>query len=387
MSSKAKDLIFDLEAREKLAEGINKLADVVAITLGPNGRNVGMYGDFGSSKITNDGNSIVSEITLKDPFANMGVELGKEVSEKIKEKSGDGTTTGILLLRSLVRNGVKHIAAGHNPMALKKGMEKALDAVLKEIDALATPIKDKKEICNIATASASGNREIGDIISECINKVGSTGVINIEEGDGIETVIEMVKGLQFDRGYLSAYFCTNTEKMLVEIEKPVVLITDKKITSIHEILPLLQSIATTGQELLVIADDIEGDALSTMVINKIRGTLKVVAVKAPSFGDQKKALLEDLCALTGATLVSEEIGMQLKDAKSDVLGSLEKVTISKDHTTVISPSSTKKAIERRVSQLLTQIKNTKKQTRKRKTRREMWKTARRCCDYSRGSWN
>lgn len=305
MSNTPKELIFEEEARNKLREGVEKLADVVGVTLGPKGRNVGLQASWGAPSITNDGNSIVKDIELKDQYANMGVSMGKEVAAKMKEICGDGTTSSILLLRSLVQNGVKNIASGSSPIVVKRGMDKAVEAIIQEIEKAAIEIKEEKEIRNIATASASGNAPIGDIITNAIQKVGKSGVITIEEGKGTETVVEMVEGMQFDRGYVSAYFCTNAEAMSVEMNNARLLITDKKISSVQEILPILQAVATTATDLLIIAEDIEGDALSTLVVNKLRGTLKVCAVKAPGFGDRRKALLQDIAVLTGATLVSE----------------------------------------------------------------------------------
>ena len=351
MSSTPKELIFEEEARNKLKEGIDKLADTVGVTLGPKGKNVGLESSWGAPTITNDGNSIVKDIELKDPYANMGVSMGKEVARKIKEHSGDGTTTGIILLRALVTQGVKNIASGGSPINLKRGIDKAVDFVLKEIDALATPVEKPEAIENIAVVSASGNQEIGKMIFDAIDKVGKEGVITIEEGKGTSTAIEMVEGMQFDRGYTSSYFCTNPETMQVEMEQASILITDKKISSIQEILPLLQSVSASGKGLFIIAEDIEGDALSTLVINKLRGSLKVAAVKAPGFGDRRKALLEDLAILTGGTVVSEEKGMNLKDATPDILGSAEKIEVSKDATIIVGGKGEKKALEDRIKQI------------------------------------
>ncbi len=351
MSSTPKQLIFEEEAREKLKEGIDKLADTVGVTLGPKGKNIGIESSWGAPTITNDGNSIVKEIELKDPYANMGVSMGKEVAQKIKDKSGDGTTTGIILLRALIKQGIKNIASGISPINLKRGIEKAIAIVMEELDAMATPVKKEEAIQNIATVSASGNKEIGKTIFEAITKVGKSGVITIEEGKGTTTTIEMVEGMQFDRGYTSPYFCTSAETMMVEIEQTGILITDKKISSIQEILPLLQSVASTGKGLVIIAEDIEGDALSTLVVNKLRGNLKIAAVKAPGFGDRRKAILEDIAVLTGATVVSEDKGMQLKDATVEVLGSAEKIEISKDNTTIVGGMGRKEEIDARIKQI------------------------------------
>ncbi len=348
---KVKEIIFEEEARTALYEGINQLADVVSITLGPKGRNVGLGTSWGSPTITSDGNSIAKDVELKDRFGNMGVSMGKEVAAKIKEKAGDGTTTGIVLLRALVQAGVKNIASGANPIAIKRGMDKALEALLKEIDAMALSIKNSADTRNIATVSASGNSEVGAKIAECFDKVGKTGVVTIEEGKGIETTLELVDGMQFDRGYLSAYFATNGEKLTVEMALPYLLITDKKISSAQEILSILQHIATTGQQLVIIAEDIEGDALSTLVVNKLRGTLKVAAVKAPGFGDRKKALLEDIAALTGAQVVTEEKGLLLREAGPDVLGRADQVLIDKEKTTIVGGKGKAQEIKARVIQI------------------------------------
>ena len=349
--STPKELIFEEEVRTKLRDGIDKLADIVGVTLGPKGRNVGLQASWGAPTVTNDGNSIVKDIELKDQYANMGVSLGKEVAAKMKEKCGDGTTSSILLLRALVQNGVKNIASGASPITLKRGMDKALDAILLELDKASIAIKSEKETRNIAVASASGNEEIGAMIADAVQKVGKEGVITIEDSKSTETTVEMVEGMQFDRGYVSAYFCTNAEAMSVEMNNAKLLITDKKISSVQELLPILQSIASTATELLIIADDIEGDALSTLVVNKLRGTLKVCAVKAPGFGDRRKALLEDIAILTGGTLVSEETGNPLKDATADVLGSAEKIVITKDKTTLVGGHSNAKKIQARIKQI------------------------------------
>lgn len=356
MSATPKDIIFEEEARNCLSDGISQLADAVSITLGPRGRTVGLQASWGSPTITSDGNSIAKEIELKDPFRNIGASMAKEVAAKIKEKSGDGTTTGIVLLRALVQAGVKNIASGANPIAIKRGMDKTLEMLLKEIDAMALTVKDSRDTRNIATVSASGDKEIGDRIGECFDKVGKSGVVAIEEGKGTETSIEMVEGMQFDRGYASAYFCTNGEKLTVEMNEPNVLITDKKITSAQDILPILQHIATTGQELLIIADDIEGDALSTLVVNKLRGTLKVAAVKAPGFGDRRKAMLEDLAILTGAQLVTEEKGLLLRDSEADVLGKASQILITKEKTTIVGGKGEPIELKARVAQIENEIK-------------------------------
>jgi chaperonin GroEL len=358
MATTPKEIIFEEKAREKLLSGIRQLADVVAFTIGPKGRNVGIEKSWGVPTITNDGNSIVKEMEIKDPFENMGVSMAKEVAQKIKDKCGDGTTTGTLLLKAFVENGIKQVASGASPIGIKRGMDKAVEAIVKELEKMAIPVKDNKEVCNIATVSASGDKAIGDTIGAAMAKVGKSGVITIEEGKTTETTIELVEGMQFDRGYISAYFCTNAEKMIAELSHCQILLIDKKLSNIHELLPVLQSTASTGRELLIIAEDVEGDVLSTLVVNKLRGTLKVTAVKAPGFGDRRKAMLQDIAVLTGATVVSEDTGMSLKEISPDVLGSAEKVTVTKDATTIIQGAGDQKAIAARVKQIDAEIANT-----------------------------
>lgn len=355
MSTTPKDIIFEEEARNYLLTGIKKLADIVAFTLGPKGRNVGLEKSWGAPTITNDGASIIRDIQLPDKYENMGVAMAKEVVQKIKEKCGDGTTTGALLLRALVETGIKNISSGASPIGLKRGIDKAVDAVVKAIEKAAIPVKTKKETSNVATVSASGNREIGDMIAEAMEKVSNSGAITIEEGKTTETTIELVKGMKFDRGYISPYLCTNLEKMIVEMNHAQILLVDKKISNIHELLPVLQATATAGKELLIIAEDIEGDALSTLVVNKLRGTLKVAAVKAPGFGDRRKAMLQDIAVLTGATVVSEEIGMSLKEIPASSLGSAEKVMITKEATTIVGGEGSPEQIAARIKQLDAEI--------------------------------
>lgn len=361
MSTTPKEIIFEEQAREMLLKGIKKLADVVAFTLGPKGRNVGLERSWGSPTITNDGNSIVKDITLKDQYENMGVSMAKEVAQKIKEKCGDGTTTGTLLLCALVENGIKHIAAGASPIGIKRGMDKAVEAIVKEIEKNAIAIKSKTETQNIATVSASGNEEIGKMIADAMEKVGKSGVITIEEGKGTETSIEIVEGMQFDRGYISSYFCTNRDKMIAELEQPLILIVDRKITSVHEFLPVLQNVVMTKRALLIIAEDIEGDALATLVVNRLNPQvgLKVAAVKAPGFGDNRKAMLQDIAVLTGATVISEEVGMSLKEIPTTALGSADKVTINKEHTVIVNGGGQEKEIKARIKQLEKEVENSK----------------------------
>lgn len=360
MSSSPKEIIFEEAARAYLLAGIKKLADVVAFTLGPKGRNVGLEKGWGPPTITNDGSSIVKDITLQNQYENMGVSMAKEVVQKLKEKSGDGTTTGIILLKALSEGGIKHVTSGASPISIKRGMEKALEAVVKEIEKTAIPIKNNKEIQNIATASASGNEEIGKTIAEAMEKVGKSGVITIEEAKGTETTVELVEGMQFDRGYISAYFCTNMDKLTVELsQSPQILIVDKKINNVHEILPVLTAVATSGRELLIIAEDVEADALSTLVVNKLRGTLKIVAVKSPGFGDNRKAMLQDIAVITGATVISEDTGMNLKEIPATALGSAEKILVTKEHTVIVNGAGQAKEIQARVKQIEAEMEATK----------------------------
>lgn len=352
MSTTPKEIIFEEAAREYLLTGIKKLAEVVAFTLGPRGRNVGLEKSWGAPTITNDGSSIVKDITLKNVYENMGVEMTKEMVQKIKEKCGDGTTTVTLLLKALAENGIKQISAGASPIGIKRGMDKALEALLAELQKASIPVKGDKEIRNIATASASGNEEIGNMIADAMKKVGRTGVITIEEAKGTETTVETVDGMRFDRGYISPYFVTNADRMTVELtSNPRILLVDKKISNIHELIPVLTAAASAAQELLIIAEDIDSDALSTLVVNKLRGTLKVAAVKAPGFGDRRKGMLQDIAVLTGATVISEDAGMTLKDTAATALGSADKIIITKEHTTIVNGHGDAAAIKARIKQL------------------------------------
>jgi len=356
MATTPKEIVFEEEAREKLFKGIKEVADVVAFTLGPRGRNVGMEKSWGAPTITNDGASIAQDVEFEG-FDNLGVSITKEVVQKIKEKAGDGTTTGTLLLRSLVEQGIKYIASGASPILLKRGMEKAINAVMKEIDTMAKPIKEKSEIESIATVSASGSQEIGKLIADAMEKVGTGGVITIEEAKTLDTTIEVVEGMQFDRGYISPYFCNNAEKMIAEISNVQILLIDKKLNNIHELLPLLQAAAAANQELLIIAEDIEGDVLSTLVVNRLRGTLRVAAVKAPGFGDSRKAMMEDIAIMTGGTVISDETGFNLAEATPDLFGHADKVTLTKDSTTLIAAGH-EEAVQERVKQIENEMKNT-----------------------------
>lgn len=355
MSEHAKEILFEEEARQKLFFGLRKLADVAACTLGPKGRNVGLEKSWGAPSITNDGSSIVKEFELPDTFENMGVSIAKEVVQKIKEKCGDGTTTGTLLLKTLVEYGLKYISAGASPISLKRGIDKGVAVVMDALDTMAIPVKQQKEIINIATVSASSNGEIGEMIGKAIEKVGREGVITIEEAKGTETTVEVVEGLQFDRGYMSAYFCTNMDKMIIEMQNCLLLLVEQKVSSIHDLLPLLQSLASTGKELVIIAEDVEAEVLSTLVVNKLRGILKIAAVKAPGFGDRKKAMLQDIAILTGATVISEETGMSLKEADASVFGKADKILITKDTSTIVSSHGEKEAIHARIKQIEAEI--------------------------------
>lgn len=354
----AKELIFEEEAREKLREGIEKLADVASVTLGPKGRSVGLESSWGSPTVTTDGHTIVKDIEFKDQYLNMGASMGKEVAAKMKEKCGDGTTTAIVLLKALVQNGLKNVASGATPIGLKRGIDRSVEAVIAELTRVATPIQDDQSIQNIATVSASGDSTVGEVIAQAIQKTGKGGVITIEEGKTTETTIEVVEGMQFDRGYVSAYFATNPDTLSAEIHQAKILLTDKKISSIQEILPLLQTIAGSSAELVIIADDIDGDALSTLVINKLRGTLKVCAIKAPGFGDRRKALLEDIAILTGATVVSEEKGMALKEATAEVLGSADKIVVTKEKTTIVGGHGDQGQIKARIGHIEAEMSQT-----------------------------
>jgi len=351
MSTNPKEIVFEEEAREKLAAGIKRLADVIGCTLGPRGRNVGLEKSWGAPNITSDGRSIVRDITVKDDCENMGVSMAKEVVEKIKEKCGDGTTTGAVLLSALVESGIKQISSGISPISLKRGMDKAVEAIIKEIEKRAIAIKSPEESRSIAIVSANGEEEIGGMIADAMKKVGTSGVITIEEGKGTETTIEVVEGMEFDRGYVSPYFATDADKMSCEMENPQILIVEKKISNIHEILPVLQSVATAAKELLIIAEEVEGDALSTLVVNKLRGTLKVCAIKAPGFGDRRKAMLEDIAILTGATVATEDAGISLKEIPADILGSAEKISVSKEKTLIINGAGDEARIKARVKQI------------------------------------
>lgn len=350
----AKEIKFGEEARRAMEAGINKLADTVKVTLGPKGRNVVLDKKFGSPLITNDGVTIAREIELKDPYENMGAQLVKEVATKTNDVAGDGTTTATLLAQAIIREGLKNVAAGANPMIIKKGIHKAVEIAVQEIKANSKPITEKESIAQVASISAS-DEEIGQLIAEAMDKVGNDGVITVEESKTMKTELEVVEGMQFDRGYLSAYMATNAEKMEAILEDPYILITDKKISNIQEILPILEQIVQQGKQLLIIAEDIEGEALTTIVVNKIRGTFNCVAVKAPGFGDRRKEMLRDIAIITGAEVISEELGYDLKEATVEMLGSASTVKVDKENTTIVGGAGDKSAIEDRIKQIRAQI--------------------------------
>lgn len=353
----AKQLVFAEEARRKLKVGIDVVAAAVATTLGPKGRNVALDRKFGSPTITHDGVTVAKEIELEDPFENMGAQLLKEAATKTNDIAGDGTTTSTVLAHAIVTEGLKNLAAGANPMLLKRGIEAASRAVAEAIRGQAIEITTKEDIANVATISAQ-DRTIGELIAEVMEKVGKDGVITVEESKGLEFEKEYVEGMQFDRGYISAYFVTNAEKMEAELENPYILIHDKKISTMKDLLPILEAVAQTGTPLLIIAEDVEGEALATLVVNRLRGSLKVCAVKAPGFGDRRKEMLEDIAILTGGTVISEEKGLKLEHATLDMLGRAEKVTVDKDDTTIVNGAGDKSQIKARINQIKQQIANT-----------------------------
>jgi chaperonin GroEL len=354
----AKRIFFDVEARDKIKRGVDTLADAVKVTLGPRGRNVVIDKKFGSPVITKDGVTVAKEIEIKDAVENMGAQLVKEVASKTADSAGDGTTTATVLAQAIYSIGAKNVAAGANPMDLKRGIEKAVATVVKDLESQKKVISTSKEIAQVATISANHDEEIGNMIAQAMEKVGKEGVITVEEARGTETEVKTVEGMQFDRGYLSPYFVTNTDKMEVELERPFILISEKKVSSMKELLPVLEQVAQTGRPLLIIAEDVDGEALATLVVNKIRGALKVAAVKAPGFGDRRKAMLEDIAILTGGTVISEERGFKLESTTLEYLGSGEKVIIDKDNTTIVNGDGKSEEIVGRVNQIKAQIENT-----------------------------
>lgn len=354
----AKDIFFNTDARDSIKKGVDILADAVKVTLGPKGRNVILDKKFGAPTVTKDGVSVAKEIELKEPIENMGAQLVKEVASKTADDAGDGTTTATVLTQAIFSHGIKNVAAGANPMDLKRGIDKAVAAVVENLKKQSKGIKTSEEIAQVASVSANNDPEIGKMIADAMDKVGKDGVITVEEAKGTETEVKTVEGMQFDRGYLSPYFVTNTEKMEAELENPYILIYDKKVSNMKELLPILEAAAQTGKPLLIIAEDVEGEALATLVVNKIRGSLKIAAVKAPGFGDRRKAMLEDIAILTGGTVISEERGYKLENATLDYLGTAEKINIDKDNTTIVNGAGKKADIEGRVNQIKQQIENT-----------------------------
>lgn len=355
----AKEIYFDVEAREKLKKGVDSLANAVKVTLGPKGRNVVIGKKFGAPHVTKDGVSVAKEIELQDPIENMGAQMVKEVASKTADIAGDGTTTATVLAQAIINGGMKNVAAGANPMDLKRGIDKAVIEVVKGLKSLSKEVgSDNDKIKQIATISANNDETIGSLIAEAMKVVGNDGVITVEEAKGTETEVKTVEGMQFDRGYLSPYFVTNAEKMICEMDKPYILVYDKKISNMKELLPVLEPVVQAGKGLLIIAEDIDGEALTTLVVNRIRGSLKIAAVKAPGFGDRRKAMLEDIAILTGGQVISEEKGYTLENATLDMLGTAEKIEIDKDNTTIINGAGTKEAIQARVGQIRSQMEST-----------------------------
>ena len=354
----AKDVKFDTDARNRMLKGVNILADAVKVTLGPKGRNVVLDKSFGAPRITKDGVTVAKEIELEDKFENMGAQMVKEVASRTNDEAGDGTTTATVLAQAIVREGLKSVAAGMNPMDLKRGIEQAVAKVIENIKASSREVKDSAEVAQVGTISANGEAAIGQQIADAMQKVGNDGVITVEENKGLETETEVVEGMQFDRGYLSPYFVTNPDKMTAELEDGLILLHEKKLSSLQPMVPLLETVIQSGKPLLIIAEDVEGEALATLVVNKLRGGLKIAAVKAPGFGDRRKAMLQDLAILTGGQVISEDLGMKLENVTIDMLGSAKRISITKDETTVVDGNGEKAEIEARVTQIRGQIEET-----------------------------
>jgi chaperonin GroEL len=354
----AKDIKYSQKAREAVLRGVDTLADAVKVTLGPRGRNVILEKSFGSPTITKDGVTVAKEIELEDKFENMGAQMVKEVASKTSDVAGDGTTTATVLAQAIYKEGSKLVAAGVNPMAIKRGIEKAVEAVVEELKKLSKPTKDQEEIAQVGTISANNDTTIGNIIAEAMNKVGKEGVITVEEAKSMETTLEIVEGMQFDRGYTSPYFVTDPEKMTVNLSNPYILLNEKKVSGMKDLIPILEQIARMGKPLLIIAEDVEGEALATLVVNKLRGTLQVCAVKAPGFGDRRKAMLEDIAILTGGKVISEDLGLKLENVTLNDLGTAKTVTIDKDNTTIVDGGGSRKDLEGRVKQIRAQVDET-----------------------------
>ncbi|MGE5528660.1 MAG: chaperonin GroEL [Patescibacteria group bacterium] len=354
----AKQLVFDENARRALERGVNQLADAVKITLGPKGRNVVLEKKYGSPTITNDGVTIAREIELEDPYENMGAQLAREVASKTNDVAGDGTTTATVLAQSMIREGLKNVAAGANPMVLKRGIEKAVEAVVEELKKISKPVEDKEQIAHVAAIS-SADPSVGEIIAEAMEKVGKDGVITVEESQTMGTVLETVEGMQFDKGYISAYMVTDSERMEAELQDPYILITDKKISAVKDLLPILEKMVSIGKPLLIVAEDIDGEALATLVVNKVRGALTAVGVKAPAFGDRRKAMLGDIAILTGGQVISEEVGIKLENVDLGMLGRASRVKVGKEETTIVGGKGDEREIKNRISQIKLQIDETK----------------------------
>ena len=354
----AKEIKYDMKGRELIMKGVDTLANAVKVTLGPKGRNVILEKSWGSPTITKDGVTVAKEIELEDKFENMGAQMVKEVASKTSDVAGDGTTTATLLAQSIYREGAKLVSAGINPMSLKRGIDKAVEEVVKELQAMSKPTKEQQEISQVGTISANNDQTIGNIIAEAMAKVGKEGVITVEEAKSMETTLEIVEGMQFDRGYLSPYFVTNAEKIEVSLEQPYILLHEKKISNMKDMVPLLEQIAKMGKPLMIIAEDVEGEALATLVVNKLRGTLKIAAVKAPGFGDRRKAMLEDIAILTGGKVISEDLGLKLENVNTNDLGSAKTINIDKDNTTIVDGAGSRGDLEGRVKQIRTQIDDT-----------------------------
>ncbi|MDF2094492.1 chaperonin GroEL [Aquibaculum arenosum] len=354
----AKDVKFSQDARQRMLRGVDILADAVKVTLGPKGRNVVLDKSFGAPRITKDGVTVAKEIELSDKFENMGAQMVREVASKTNDLAGDGTTTATVLAQAIVREGSKSVAAGMNPMDLKRGIDAAVAAVVEDLRSRSRKISNPGEVAQVGTISANGDRTIGEMISEAMQKVGNEGVITVEEAKSLETELEVVEGMQFDRGYLSPYFCTDTDKMRVELEDPYILIHEKKLSNLQALLPVLEAVVQSSRPLLIIAEDVEGEALATLVVNRLRGGLKVAAVKAPGFGDRRKAMLQDIAILTGGTAISEDLGIKLENVTLDMLGTAKKVSITKEDTTIVDGAGEKKEIEARVAQIKAQIEET-----------------------------
>src|SRR5665648_295588 len=354
----AKDIRFSTDARDRMLRGVDILANAVRVTLGPKGRNVVLDKSYGAPRITKDGVTVAKEIELEDKFENMGAQMVREVASKTNDIAGDGTTTATILAQSIVKEGVKLVAAGMNPMDLKRGIDLAVAEVVKDIAQQAKKVKSSDEIAQVGTVAANGEKAIGDMIAKAMQKVGNEGVITVEEATGLETELEVVEGMQFDRGYLSPYFVTNAEKMIAELEDPYILIHEKKLSGLQQLLPVLEAVVQTGKPLLIIAEEVEGEALATLVVNKLRGGLKVAAVKAPGFGDRRKSMLEDIAVLTGGQTISEDLGIKLENVTLDMLGRAKRVSITKDDTTIVDGAGKKKDIEARVGQIKAQIEET-----------------------------